>query len=284
VGTITTHQLGFKDINAAEVGQGQAGRPLSAAFGRTAFTYRFDGWLSSNYHALQVALNKPFTKGLFLKGAYTWSKAMNRTDDDGWSNVDWNAPSLLYKNYGPAGYDRTHVFQLGFVADLPLGKNGTGPLNAIVRNWSVNGVFAAFTGRPGDINLRAPGGALNAPGNVQYPDQVKTPTMLGGIGGDSPYYDPSSWAPVTEVRPGTAGRNSVRGPGWWNIDLGIFRRFPLGKRFNLEARVEAFNLTNTPHFNQPDGDNVTSGSFMTITSTSDNSPERQVRLGLRLQF
>jgi hypothetical protein len=76
------------------------------------------------------------------------------------------------------------------------------------------------------------------------------------------------------------GRNSVRGPGWWNLDLGLFRRFPIGPT-TLEARVEAFNLTNTPHFNNPDG-NVNSPGFMTITSA--NPDERQIRLGLRLSF
>jgi len=281
VGTKTSDQLGFQDINAAGVGEGQAGRPLSVAFGRTAFTWRFDGWLASNYHSLQVALNKPFSKGLFLKGAYTWSKAMNRANDDGWDNTNWNHPSLLFKNYGPAGYDRTHIFQLGFVADLPFGKGGSGGLNAIVKDWSLNGVVSAFTGTP--FTVTASGASLNAPGNTQYADLVGTPNKLGGIGADNPYYDPSAWAPVTEVRPGNLGRNSVRGPGWWNLDLSLFRRFPIGPKFTLEARIEAFNLTNTPHFNNPNGD-VNSGAFMTITGTSTNSPERQVRLGLRLQF
>ena len=45
----------------------------------------------------------------------------------------------------------------------------------------------------------------------------------------------------------------MRGPGWWNIDLSLFRRFPVGKKVNLEARAEAFNLTNTPHFTNPNG-------------------------------
>jgi hypothetical protein len=281
VGTKTSKQLGFYDINAAGPGQGQSGRPLVAAFGRTAFTWRFDGWLDSNYHSLQMALNKPFSKGLFLKGAYTFSKAMNRTDDEGWSNVAWNYPSLQYKNYGPAGYDRTHIFQLGFLAELPFGKEGSGVGNAIIKNWSLNGVVAAFTGTP--FTVGASGASLNAPGNSQYADLVGTINKTGDIGSDTPYYDKSAWAPVTEVRPGNTGRNSVRGPGWWNIDLSLFRRFPLGPRFNLEARVEAFNLTNTPHFNNPNG-NVNSGGFMTITGTSGNSPERQIRLGLRLQF
>jgi hypothetical protein len=51
----------------------------------------------------------------------------------------------------------------------------------------------------------------------------------------------------------------------------------------LELRAEAFNLTNTPHFSNPNG-NVNSGAFMTITGTSNNSPERQFRLGARIQF
>ena len=281
VGTKTQKQLGFLDINAADVGQGQAGRPLNAKFGRTAFTWRFDGWLAANYNSLQVALNKPFSKGFFLKGAYTFSKAMNRTNDEGWSNVDWNYPTLQYKNYGPAGYDRAHIFQLAFLQNLPFGKNGSGIGSAIVKNWSLNGIVSAFTGTP--FTVTAPGSSLNAPGNSQYADLVGTPNKTGDIGSDTPYYDTSAWARVTEVRPGNSGRNSVRGPGWWNIDLGLFRQFPVGKKVTLEARVEAFNLTNTPHFSNPNG-NVNSGGFMTITGTSGNSPERQVRLGLGLQF
>jgi hypothetical protein len=278
VGTLTTHQLGFRDINAAEPGEGVAGMPLFQRFGRPVETLRFDGWLSANYHSLQVALNKPFSRGFFIKGAYTWSKAMNRTDEDGWSYVHWNHPSVQYKNYGPALYDRTHVFQLAFVAELPFGRGGSGVLDAIVRDWVLNGVGSAFTGTP--FTVRAPGASFPSPGNMQTADLVGTPTRLGGIGADDPYYDPSAWAPITEERFGNTGRNTVRGPGWWNIDLGLFRRFPVG-RATLEARVEAFNLTNTPHFDNP-RDFVGRPGFMTITSARPD--ERQIRLGLRFSF
>jgi hypothetical protein len=278
VGTMMTHQLGFLNINAAGAGEGWAGAPLFQRFGRTANTGRYDGWLSANYHSLQVALNKPFSKGFFIKGAYTWSKAMNRTDEDGWSSVGWNHPSVLDKNYGRATYDRTHVFQFGFVAELPFGREGSGVLDVVVKDWVLNGLFSAFTGHP--FTVFASGASVNAPGNWQSADLVGEPTKLGGIGADDPYYDPSAWAPVTEVRFGNTGRNSVRAPGWWNIDLGLFRRFPIG-RVNLEARIEAFNLTNTPHFDQPNN-NVNSRGFMTITSAQPT--ERQIRLGLRLSF
>jgi hypothetical protein len=228
VGTLTTHQMGFYDINAAGAGEGWEGAPLYQRFGRTAFTKRLDGWLSSNYHALQVALNKPFSKGFFVKGAYTWAKAMNRTDDDGWSEVMWNHPTVLSKNYGPAIYDRTHVFRLAFVAALPFGRKGSGVLDAIVRDWTLNSLVSAFTGSP--FTVVASGASVDAPGNAQSGDLVGTPTKLGGIGADDPYYDPAAWAPVTEARFGNTGRNSVRGPGQWNIDLGLFRRFPIGKK------------------------------------------------------
>jgi hypothetical protein len=281
VGTKTTHQLGFYDVNAAGAGEGQAGQPLFRSFGRTATLWRYDGYLSGNYHGLQLALNRPFTKGFFVKGAYTWSKAMNRQDDDGWDAVTFNHPSVLGKNYGPAGYDRTHVFQLGFVAELPMGKDGSGALNVIIKNWSLNGVFSAVSGTP--FTVTASGASVNAPGNGQTADLVSPPDKLGGIGAGNPYYDPRSWAPVTEVRFGNTGRNTVRGPGFKNLDLSLFRRFPI-KQVSLEARIEAFNVTNTPHFNNPSDANrdVGSAGFMTITSARPD--ERQIRLGLRLQF
>ena len=49
----------------------------------------------TNYHSLQVAINRPFKNGLLLKGAYTLSRAKNETDDDGWAGLNWNAPSQL---------------------------------------------------------------------------------------------------------------------------------------------------------------------------------------------
>ena len=281
VGTKTTHQMGFWNINPSSAGTGTEGQPLYQLWGRTAGTYRFDGYASSNYHSLQMALNKPFSKGLFLKAAYTFSKAMNRQDDEGWSNMSWASTEVLYKNYGPAGYDRTHIFQLGFVAELPFAKHSTSPVAAIVKNWSLNGLVSAFTGTP--FTVSASGASVNSRGNAQTADLVGTITKLGGIGAGDPYYDPSAWARVTDVRFGNTGRNTVRGPGWWNIDLSLFRQFPIGRKVTLEARVEAFNLTNTPHFGNPNG-NVNSGGFMTIDGTSGNSPERQIRLGARLQF
>ena len=281
VGTKTTDGLGFWNFNYSGPGEGADGQVLYQRFGRTGGTYRFDGQFKTAYHSLQVAFNKPFSNGLFFKAAYTWSKAMNETDDAGWATVNWNSPDVMNRNFALAGFDRAHMFQLGFVWQVPFGRDGDGALNAIVKDWSVNGIFSAFTGTP--FTVSASGSSLNARANSQTADLVGTINQTGGIGSGNPYYDTSAWAPITEVRYGNTGRNTVRGPGWWNIDLGVFRKIPISKRVDFELRFEGFNLTNTPHFNNPNG-SVNSGGFMTITSTSGNSPERQFRIGGRLSF
>jgi hypothetical protein len=288
VGTQTTHQLVDRDINAAEPGGGRAGQPLFQKFGRSAATRMWDGWLSAHYHALQVALNRPFTKGVFIKAAYTYSKAMNYNDDEGWATLTFNSPSAIHKNYARAGYDQPHIFQLGFLAELPFAKDKHGPLAAIVKNWQINGIASAFSGRP--FTPTGSGASLNAPsgaGNSQTPDQIGPIKVLGGKGPGQPYIDPSSFKPVTEVRFGNMGRNSLRGPSTKNLDLSLFRRFAVNKRFNLEARVEAFNVTNTPHFSgvndfQPLTTTIASPSFLQLNRA--DADERQFRLGLRLSF
>jgi carboxypeptidase family protein/TonB-dependent receptor-like protein len=287
VGTQTTHQLVDKDINAAEPGGGTAGQPLYPAFKRTGPTRMWDGWLSAHYHGLQVALNRPFTKGMFIKAAYTYSRAMNYSDDEGWATLTFNSPSAIPKNYSRAGYDQPHVFQLGFVADLPFGKNSKSVLGAIVKNWQINGIASAFSGRP--FTPSGSGASLNAPAasNTQTPDQIAPIKVLGGKGPGQPFIDPSSFKPVTEVRFGNMGRNSLRGPSTRNLDLSLFRRFPVRNRVNLEARIEAYNVTNTPHFSgvndfQPLTTTIASAAFLQLNRA--DSDERQIRLGLRLSF
>ena len=114
---------GYADVNAnyAEAG-GNANRIYFAQAG-TAPILEWGSITRSRYNSLQMAVNRPFKNGLLLKGAYTWSKAMNETDEDGWATKTWSQPSQMERNYAKAGYDRTHIFQMGFVYELPFAKN-----------------------------------------------------------------------------------------------------------------------------------------------------------------
>src|SRR5438876_2839645 len=95
VGTQTVHQFGDLNVNASLPGTGQAGQPLNVLFGRTTETDLWQGFLSANYHSLQVSVNRQFTSGLMVKGAYTYSRAIDFTDDDGWAALVWNDPNVI---------------------------------------------------------------------------------------------------------------------------------------------------------------------------------------------
>lgn len=277
VGTNTIRSFVDWDANAAPAGGGNTGRPFFAAFGRTATTWYWNGQANTSYNGLQMSATRNAGKGLVLKAAYTWSKAFNVTDDDGWAQYIFMTPSQLGRNRARSGYDTPHNFQAGFVYDLPFKTASNRVLNSIVSGWQANGVFGAYSGRP--FTVTADGGALNAPGNTQTADQVKT--SVTQLGGASEFYDKTAFAPVTTARFGTTGRNLLRGPRIVNLDFGLFRNIKLTERFGLQFRAEAFNLSNTPHFNNPSA-NVNSGDFMQITSALDD--QRSMRFGLRLQF
>ncbi len=152
-----------------------------------------------------------------LQGAYTWSKAIDFVDDDGSVTPSWNWGPIFYRNRAAAGFDRTHVLQIGWVYELPFGKGRmlahSGIPAAILANWQVNGTMAAYTGTP--FNVGAPGTSLNAPSNTQTANQVKTSaTRIGNTGPGQFYYDPSAFAPVTAIATfGNTGRNILRAPG-----------------------------------------------------------------------
>ncbi len=295
VGSRSVRGFAFLDINASQtIGSGDDGRPLFPTFGRTAATRLWDGMTNSNYHSLQVSLNRRFTGGLLLKGAYTYSRAINTADYSDWTDFVWQAQSVLDRNRGPAGYNIPHNFQLAYVYELPFGSGkkwaSSGASKAVLGGWQINGIFSSFQGQ--QYTLYASDTSLNMPGNAQTPDQVKaTVAKLGNVGDDGTFFDTSAFAPVTEERFGTVGRNTMRGPGLVNMDFSLFRTFKLTEKFNLQFRAEAFNLSNTPHFGVPGGDpkwdsavdaDVSSESFGKVTSVL-NDP-RQFRFGLRLSF
>ncbi len=285
VGSRTVHSFGDLEINAAAPGAGTAGRPLNARFGHSVDTWAWDGYLNANYHALQVAVNRRAASGLTLKGAYTYSKAINQTDDDGWTGtINFNWAPVFNRNRAQAGYNIPQNLQVGFVYELPLGQGkkfaNSGVSKWVLGGWQINGVYAAFLGRP--FTVTAAAGALNAPGNSQTADQIKPVVdQIGAIGSGQQFFDPAAFAAPTGVRFGSSGRNLLRGPGVADLGLAVYRKFPITERVSVQLRVEAANSTNTPHFNNPNA-NINGANFMQVTSALQD--QRQIRLGLRMAW
>ena len=286
VGNQSINGFGFLQLNASQIpGSGNNGRPLFAKFRRTADTRLWDGRTHSIYHALQATLNRRLTGGLFLKGAYTYSQAISEAEYSDWTTFSWNALSQLSRNRAPAQFNIPHMLQLAYVYELPFGggkkwaTSGVG--KALLGGWQINGIFSAYQGR--QYQLTASGTSLNMPGgNIQTPDQVKPEVKkLGNVGDDGTFFDTSAFARITEVRFGTVGRNTMRGPGVVNLDFSLFRNFNLTEKLGIEFRAESFNFTNTPHFNNPNG-NVNSSDFGKVLGVA-NDP-RSFRLGFRVNF
>jgi hypothetical protein len=245
---------------------------------------------NSHYDGLQASLQRRFSGGLAFTVNYIWSKSISSVVDAS------EAPEIqvfeaLHLNRSVSNFDRTHNLAITTVCELPFGKGkrwaGSNALaSALLGGWQINNIINWMTGTP--FTVYGSGSGFNTPGSSQTADQVKpTVLKLGGIGVGTPFYDPTAFADPNAARFGNTAFNILRGPGLFNWDFGVFRDFSLSERFKLQFRMESFNFTNRPHFGQPDND-VTSNTFMTITSTTnlarEGIDERQFRLGLRLSF
>lgn len=290
VGTASVNGFAFLDINASQIpGSGDEGRPLFEEFGRTTTTREWNGRTHSNYHSLQTTINRRFANGFMLKGAYTYSHAIDQAAYSDWTEFTWNAVSVFGRNRATASHDVPHILQMAAVYELPFGEGKPwateGVSRAILGGWQLNAVFGAYKGRP--FTLSASDASLNMPGNAQTPDQIKDDVaQLGNVGDDGTFFDTSAFVRVTDVRFGNVGRNTMRGPGVVNLDASLFRSFKLASSMLLQLRIEGFNVTNTPHFANPNG-NVNSANFGRVLSTQSADAygrSREFRLGVRLQF
>ena len=286
--TQTIRQTIYFEANAGQTpGLGAAGQPLYTDFGRNAETQTILPFATTSYNGLQLNVKHPFKHGVLLTASYTYSKSIDlATDDD--SVPLFNAISYLSRNRAVSDFNRTNVFDAGFTAELPFGKghaflNSPGVVSAIAGGWKINGVVSKYSGLP--FTPVASATSLNAAFNTQVANQVKSAVAYPkGIGKFATWFDTSAFAPVTTASFGTASRNSLRGPGDSDLDLGISRLFPITNRFHFELRAEAFNATNTPNFATP-ANNVSTSNFGQITSTFGSAADsRLLRFTGKLSF
>jgi carboxypeptidase family protein/TonB-dependent receptor-like protein len=292
VGTHTVHQHTRYNANYGLPGLGAASQPFyngTQGTGITGAETFIEPYEDMHYNSLQSSLRHAFAHGFEFAAAYTWSRWIGTCcDPNGDSAPEIPIPQYSYLNRALMPGDRTHNLRLSGIAQLPFGPNKPflthGVAGVIAGGWQFNAVASFYSGAP--FSVSADGTSLDAPGSTQRADQVKQHVqILHGVG-SSPYFDPTAFAPVTQARFGTAGFDSLRGPGFGNLDSGLFRNFNFAERFTLQTRIEAYNLTNTPHFSNPNA-NVSQAGYDTITSTTPGSrtiDERYVRLGVKLTF
>jgi hypothetical protein len=279
VGSMSHHQLARQDLNHAPFGsawlpQNQDPNNASPTFdGRS--TNRIDFYRpyagygsisittfgsSSNYHSLQLALNRRFARGISFGVAYTWSKVLGTSTDDGYGSHPLNS---RVADYGPLFFDRTHNFVFNYVYDVPKAARNSNFLDnplgrAIFNNWQVSGITNFQTGQPdnitfgvsgvggSDVNRRWTGSETYGPRVVVNGNPNDSAKTLDSWINTSAF----SLPPIGSLGFDSAPR-LIRRPGINNWDISIFKNFPVGSenRF-FHLRLEMFNAWNHTQFNE----------------------------------
>ncbi len=219
---------------------------------------------SSDYNSLQLMVEKRFSKGLQLQGAYTWSKSFdNGSSFEGILNpFDFRASRAL------SAFDARHRLVLSYVWELPIPKK-SGVAGKILNGWATSGIVTFQSGFPVRITSSDDNELMNSfdfelPGE---PDQIAPfrtfdPRTHGGIFFDvNSFTNDTSLVPSLFGRIGNAKRTYCCGPGINNFDMAFHKNTPIGENTRVEFRAEFFNLFNHTQFTLSPGiGDITSGS------------------------
>lgn len=280
VGSKTDHLSTYYNYNLFQFGTGLQNFPN---FGTITYN-NYNG--TANYNGLQLHFEHHQGDNVFVTASYAWSHALDNSPGS-----EQGSTTPLYYNpqadYGNSLQDERHVFSSSFLYKLPFGngqKYGAGasyPVNLLIGGWQVNLIGHLATGTPFDLSVSG-----NNDGD--RPDVIKPLTYPKTL---TAWFDTSAFAAPPTVtangvnvftRLGTLRRNQVYGPGSRGADLSLQKNIPLRNRFVLELHGDAFNITNTPQFTNPDA-GFYDANFGKITSTQSNS-QRELQLAARLSF
>ena len=297
VGNVARHLMYQRDINTLPLGTTVNTPILTQANNATQAIRPFKGYTSinfvefgasSNYHSLQMRLGRRFGSSLTFNVNYTWSKAIDETDGD--------TDTLAYflnrlRERAVAGYDRTHVFTLDYIYSVPqvgklLGDHAV--TNVVLNGWQISGVTRIWSGLPFGVGSNGNAGTLGGGPRANY---------LGGQiiirdFANRQWFDPLVFGRPKDGELGNTGRNWLRGPGFTNFDLSVFKDFKFTERIKLQYRAEVFNLFNHLQWfgintgisaTNPDSPvtAATRGTSGQLTSARDS---RKIQMAMKLFF
>lgn len=247
------------------------------------------------FDAGQVAWDLPLRRGVAAGVSYTFSKAIDLGPD--FSATAANRDLLNTRNQwqheafkdrkGLSDFDSPHALAVNYSWDLPAPAAGPSWLRAAARGWQVGGANLWKKGMPMTffIGSDAPGYG-NVDGSASDRPHVLDPSVLGAVASHP------DTAPLTFTRErfdfihpgeprGSVGRNTFRKARLWNWNAAVSRQFRLRQDWLAQLRFEAFNLSNTPQFDEANR-NLSNPAFGKITNTLNDG--RVLQAGFRLSF
>lgn len=271
----------------------------NSVFDTSIALFRSDGF--SNYHSLQVRLEKQFSHGLQFEGSYTFSHALDNASSASLGSAnqgDFRLATDPKEEYGNSDFDVRHRFVFSYIYELPfgknkaLGKNATGITNQLIGGWQVAGIVTVSTGNwftPTDIssNLSTSdcGGTVF---NCIRPDRIANPNSKPCVAGT--VFNTCAFVSTPTVGSfGNAGRNIIQGPGFQNWDVSACKTFPVREEMRVEFRAEFFNAWNhaNPEFTNPDTVAEDTGTELGAAAygfTGYTRPPRRIQFALKFYF
>ncbi len=236
-------------------------------------------WIgSSSYHSLQIKSERRFAGGLSYLGSFTFSKLIN-TGENGYRDP-LNNRNL---DRGISLDSAPYRFTLASLYELPFGRGRRWNiqhrgLDYAAGGWEVAGVVTLQAGFP--LNPSNSIDTCNC-GSAVYPNVSGNPNLPKGERTEGRWFDTAAFSRPAQWTIGNAGRGLIWGPGQRNVDLTLSKYFNFTERFRLQFRAEAYNLTNTPYFANPNVQNG-AGTFGRITAVSNSS--RQMQMAMKFMF
>ncbi|HEX3878847.1 MAG TPA: carboxypeptidase regulatory-like domain-containing protein [Bryobacteraceae bacterium] len=265
-------------------------RPL-AAFGSFGLKAN-DG--NNVFNAMQASIQRRFAHGFMLQANYMWSHSIADASTGSGTSVTFQNMSCRACDRSNSPNDVRHNLIANGVWELPFGQGkqflSNGIAARVLGGWSLSGLAQARTGTPVNITITRKAAAL-PDGNTssQRPNYVAGQPVYAAMRNiPTVWFNPAAFSIPANGTWGNLGRNIAYGPGDWEIDTGLQKRFRLTERVGLNFRASAFNLFNHPQWGNPSG-NLSSASFGRITSvlntgaTGSGAP-RRIEFMFRAEF
>jgi hypothetical protein len=246
----------------------------------------------SRYNALLAKLEKRFSNGLSLLASYTYGHALDNASDANLGSAHagdtFRDPRHLDWEYGNSDFDVRHRFVFSGIFDIPFGKDrkfgsvASPALNALLGGWQLNGIWTLQTGywfTPFGVNDSCFCNDGNA--NSLRPDAVAGQNPNSGPNTPYEWFNVNAFnVDVPDGRHGNAGRNTILGPAFKNLDFGLHKDFLIREQIRLQFRGEFFNIFNQTNFAPPD----TNYNDDTVGQILSTRGPREIQLALKLIF
>lgn len=271
-------------IPGASTAQNVDARRIYAPTFGSIYAYSTDA--NSNYHSLQVVLNRRYANGLSVQAAYAWQKALDEVGTIELAHWAVQNPKCRTCDRARGDYDVRQRLVVSWLYELPVFRQRKDWAGRILGGWNLSGIGTAQTGLPFTVvsgrdnslmgvNVPYGGDRPNVLGDPRLPSSRSKSERLAR------WFDTSQFVQNAQGTFGNSGRNTLDGPGLVNFDLSLNKRTMVNERTAVDIRWDVFNAFNRANFNAPRNSLAAAATFGTVNSSG---PGRVMQLALRVEF